>query len=90
MQDFMFNLYGKGSMPIDYIYDLLNIDSENAHELLKRDMFGPKDATFNEVLRSMYPKIGEKLAEDSNATGKVAGNIGLTVSDKEGDRFGKE
>lgn len=90
MQDFMFNLYGKGSMPIDYIYDLLNIDSEEAHELLKRDMFTPKDATFNEVQRAMYPKLGEVLADKSDALDKVAASIGLKVTDDAGDRFGKE
>lgn len=90
MQDFMFNLYGKGSMPIDYVYDLLNIDSEEAHELLKRDMFTPKDATFNEVQRAMYPKLGEVLADKSDALDKVAASIGLKVTDDAGDRFGKE
>ena len=89
MQDFMFNLYQKGSMPIDYIYELLNIDSEDAHILLKRDLMTPKDATFNEIIRSLYTQIGTDLASKTDAMKKVADNMGLTVTE-EGDRFGKD
>lgn len=90
MQDFMFNLYQKGSMPIDYIYELLNIDSEDAHILLKRDLLTPKDATFNEIIRSLYTKIGDEMATKTDAMKKVATNMGLTITEEEGDRFGKE
>ncbi len=90
MQDFMFNLYQKGSMPIDYIYDLLNIDSEDAHLLLDRDMFTPKDSTFNEITRALYSRIGENMADKTDAMERVAKNIGLNVTDEDGDRFGKE
>lgn len=90
MQDFMFNLYQKGSMPIDYIYELLNIDSEDAHLLLQRDMFTPKDSVFNEAIRAMYGRIGEDMATKTNALDKIAKNVGLEITDDEGDRFGKE
>ena len=90
MQDFMFNLYQKGSMPIDYIYESLNIDSEDAHILLKRDLLTPKDATFNEIIRSLYTKIGDEMATKTDAMKKVATNMGLTITEEEGDRFGKE
>jgi hypothetical protein len=86
----MFNLYQKGSMPIDYIYDLLNIDSEDAHLLLERDMFTPKDSTFNEITRALYSRIGENMADKTDAMERVAKNMGLNISDEEGDRFGKE
>jgi hypothetical protein len=90
MQDFMFNLYQKGSMPIDYIYDLLNIDSEDAHLLLDRDMFTAKDSTFNEITRALYSRIGENMADKTDAMERVAKNMGLNVTDEDGDRFGKE
>ncbi len=90
MQDFMFNLYQKGSMPIDYIYDLLNIDSEDAHLLLKRDMFTPKDSTFNEVLKTLYTQVGQGMADKTDVMKKIASGIGLRVIEEEGDRFGKE
>lgn len=90
MQDFMFNLYQKGSMPIDYIYDLLNIDSEDAHILLQRDMFTPKDSVFNESLRTMYGRLGEEMASRTNALNKIADNVGLEVIEEEKDRFGEE
>ena len=89
LQDFMFNLYQKGSMPIDYIYELLNIDSEDAHTLLKKDLFTVKDATFNELLRGIFTSLGDRFATDSDAAEKIAANIGLTLRKPEGDRFGE-
>ena len=89
LQDYMFNLYQKGSLPIDYIYELLNIDSEDANILLKRDLFTVKDATFNKLIESMYTKLGDTMVEETNAKEKVAGNLGLELSKKEGDRFGE-
>lgn len=89
MQDFMFNLYQKGSMPIDYIYELLNIDSEDAHLLLKRDTFTQKDSTFNEIMRSLYGQIGTDMATKTNAMEKIAQSLGLSVKDGSG-RFDKE
>lgn len=90
MQDFMFNLYQKGSMPIDYIYELLNIDSEDAHALLQRDMFTPKDSTFNEILKAMYSQLGQGMADKTDAMKKVAEIMGLKIVEESGDRFGKE
>ena len=90
MQDFMFNLYSKGSMPIDYIYELLNIDSEDAHILLKRDLFTPKDSTFNEVIRALYSQLGTDMATKTNAMEKMAELMGLEIVKESGDRFGKE
>jgi hypothetical protein len=90
LQDYMFNLYQKGSLPIDYIYELLNIDSEDAHLLLKRDLFTVKDATFNKLIEGMYTKLGDMVTEDTNAKDVIVKNLGLELVKKEGDRFGGE
>lgn len=90
LQDFMFNLYQKGSMPISYLYELLNIDSEDAHEELKRDLWTQKDATFNEFIRAVLSGAGDKMLEESDILKILAKNSGLTIGDdKKGDRFGK-
>ena len=73
----LYNLYNKGSIPIDVILDLLNIDPVTAAEGLKRDLFTLNDATMNEALRSLYGRIGEALAESSDATEKVAATMNL-------------
>lgn len=90
LQDFMFNLYTKGSMPIDYIYELLNIDSEDAHTLLLKDLFSVKDASFNEFIRNLFTNLADKFASDSDAAKKLAENIGLTLQESQDDRFGEE
>lgn len=92
LQDFMFNLYQKGSLPISFILELINIDSDDALDQLKRDAFTPNDSAFNEVLRTMYTKIAEKLIDDDSTDGpeRVAKSLGLKFEKKQGDRFSKD
>jgi hypothetical protein len=89
LQDYMFNLYQKGSLPISFILDLLNIDSDDALEQLKRDMFTPNDSTFNEFLKNVLTKAGDEAVEKTDVLDKIIAGIGLKRTDKKGDRFGK-
>lgn len=89
LQDFMYNLYQKGSMPIAYIYDLLNIDVDDAHDQLQKDAFTLKDSNMNELIRAALTSIGDSLAEDTDVKEKVHKNLGLKAVGKGGDRFGK-
>ena len=52
--DALFNLYNKGSLDIDTILELLNIDPVTTREKLERDSMTFNDAVFNEVLRGLY------------------------------------
>ncbi len=88
LQDFMYNLYQKGSLPIAYIYDLLNIDVDDAHDQLQKDVFTLKDSNMNELLRAALTSIGDTLAEDTDVKDKVHRNLGLKPAAKTGDRFG--
>lgn len=90
LQDFMYNLYQKGSMPISYMYELLNIDSDDAHSELLKDLWTLKDSNMNEMLRTLLAAMGEDLLGDSDAKEKVAKNLDLTLKGKKGDRFSKE
>jgi len=90
LQDFMFNLYTKGSLPISFILELLNIDSDETLAQLKRDAFGFNDANFNEFIRAVLTKAGEDALEKTDIMEKIAKNAGLNMKSKEGDRFGKE
>lgn len=87
--DALFNLYQKGSVPIDVILDLFNIDPVSAAEGLKKDLGTLSDATMNEVLRAAYSRVGEALVEGTELTSKVADNLGLkyTKPKEEGGRF---
>lgn len=90
LQDFMFNLYQKGSMPISYIYELLNIDVDDAHVELLKDYLTLKDSTMNEFTRELLSSLGGTFAENTDAAEKLAKNLGLNLQDQKNDRFGKE
>lgn len=64
--DSLFQLYQKGSIPIDIILDLFNLDSDEVHEKLKNDMFTVKDAAYNDMLRSIYNDIASKITEGTD------------------------
>ena len=49
--DALFNLYQKGSLDIDVILELLNVDPVTTKAKLERDMWTLNDSQFNEVLR---------------------------------------
>jgi hypothetical protein len=88
--DALFNLYQKGSLDIDTILDLLNIDPHTTAEKLKRDMFTPNDSKFNDVLGAIYTEVGRALAENSDVAEKVAKALGLKYekpAEKEEGRF---
>jgi len=75
--DSLFNLYQKGSLDIDTILDLLNLDPDTVKEKLERDLFTINDSTFNELLRSVYGRIWDSLAENSDAPEKLAEVLGV-------------
>jgi hypothetical protein len=90
LQDFMFNLYQKGSMPIEYIYELLNIDVDDAHAQLNKDLWTTKDANMNRLIESILEKAGDDILKDTDVKDKLTTNLGLKNVKKANDRFGKE
>ena len=87
--DALFNLYQKGSLDIDVILDLLNIDPITTREKLERDFMTVNDANFNEMWRSIYSRVGDALAENSDIAEKLAEYINVKYSKpaEEGSRF---
>lgn len=73
----MYNLYTKGSLDIDTILEMLNIDPVTTKEKIMRDLMDPNDSTFNEVMRNLYSGVGNTLAEKSNAIYIIAQKLGL-------------
>jgi hypothetical protein len=70
--DALFNLYQKGSVSIDVILEMFNLDPIDTQEKIERDMFTVNDSMFNEVMRGLYQAIGQKLAEETDVVTKVA------------------
>lgn len=74
----LYNLYQKGSIPIDFILDLFNIDAEEVKDKLERDFATFNDPQFNEVIRGAFGRVGDKLAEDTDLLDKIIKNLNLT------------
>jgi hypothetical protein len=89
--DALFNLYQKGSLDVDTIYEHLNLDPVTVREKLLADQGTVLDATFNEILRGLYSRVGDALAENSDFTEKIAEYLGLKYEkpkEEGGGRFG--
>jgi hypothetical protein len=69
--DSLFQLYQKGSLPIDTILDLFNIDSNEVHEKLVKDQFTVKDAVYNDMMRSIYGDVATAVVENSDIVEKM-------------------
>jgi len=81
--DTLFNLYQKGSLDVETIYDLLNLDTDTVMGKLMNGLWTPRDANFNEALRNIYSRTGDALAEKSDAIEKIAEALSLTVKEPE-------
>ena len=81
--DALYNLYTKGSLDVDTILELLNLDPIAVRERIERDLFTVNDPTFNEVLRGIYGDSGRAIAENSNAPEKIAEVLGLKMNPPE-------
>lgn len=90
LQDYMFNLYQKGSLPISFILELLNIDYDDTMHQLLKDLFTPADANFNDFTKAILAAAADKAGESTDAFERVFKGAGLNNVGKKGDRFGKE
>jgi hypothetical protein len=78
--DALFNLYQKGSISIDLILEMLNIDPEDTRAKIEKDLFTVNDALFNEVMRSVYSEVGRALAEKTDLVEKIAAYLKLDMT----------
>lgn len=88
--DALFNLYQKGSISIDLILEMLNIDADETKSKLERDLFTVNDAMFNEIIRAVGNEVGRMLAEKTDVTDRIAQYLKLNVkaAPPEGDDGG--
>jgi hypothetical protein len=75
--DALLNLYQKGSLSIDVILELFNIDPDDTKAKLERDRYTVNDATFNEVLRGVYTSSAEKLVDTTDVLERITKGLGL-------------
>lgn len=88
--DALFNLYQKGSVSIDVILEMFNIDPADTQEKLQNDMFTINDATFNECMRSIYGEVGREIVTQTDVTDRISQYLKLRMKpggDEDGGRF---
>ncbi|HMB17534.1 MAG TPA: hypothetical protein VKO61_01340, partial [Candidatus Paceibacterota bacterium] len=83
--DAAFQLYQKGSISIDLILDILNIDPVSTKEKLEQDMFTVNDSQFNEVLRNSYAQVAQTLVDQTDLVNRLADYMDLNVVEQQGE-----
>lgn len=79
LYDMLFNLYSKGSLPVDIIYEFLNLDPEDCQRKLEDALFTVKDSKFNEMLSNIYGSVGEWMMANTDLGKRLT--KGLTLSE---------
>ena len=88
--DLLFNLYAKGSLSPDVIYDMLNIDPVDAKQKVERDLLTVNDSQFNELPRGLYGEVARALVEEYDVTDKFAKYLGFTKKEAESEPGGED
>jgi hypothetical protein len=81
LYDMLFNLYAKGSLPVDIIYEFLSIDPEDATRKLEDNLFTVKDSKFNEMLSNLYSSVGEWMMANTDLGKKLTKGLQLSEVD---------
>ena len=81
--DMLFNLYAKGSLPVDIIYEFLNLDPETCKRKLEEDLMTVKDSKFNQVLDALYAGVPEFILKTTDAIDKVTKSLMLKAKEQE-------
>lgn len=77
LYEMMYNLYSKGSLPIETLYEFLGVDSETVTRQLEDALFTVRDSKFNELLSNMYGALGPAMAERTDIVKRLAKNLNL-------------
>ena len=85
LYDMLFNLYSKGSLPVDIILEFLNIDPEDCKQKLTDSLFTVNDSKFNELLSNIYGSIGQVIMEKSDLIKRVIKGLTLDEVDNEAE-----
>jgi len=79
--DMLYNLYVKNSVPIDVIYEFLNLDPETCRRKIEEDLFTVKDAKMSQALDSIYGGIADLLFKTTDLADRVAKGLTLKTKD---------
>lgn len=77
--DSLFQLYQKGSLPVDIIYELFNLNVDEINAKLRSQLFTVKDATSNRMSEEVNAEVGRKLVDLTDIVPRVAKYLGLKM-----------
>jgi hypothetical protein len=85
LYEMLYNLYVKGSIPIEIILEFLSIDPEACKTKLEEDLFTVNDSKFNEFIVSFYNTLAndERLIQKTDVVDKLMKSLGLKAKDSE-------
>jgi hypothetical protein len=70
-------LYNKGSISIDVILEMLNIDPISTRKKIEADLFTVNDFAFNQLMANVYTAAGQALVERFAVTDRLAEYMNL-------------
>jgi hypothetical protein len=70
-------LYNKGSISIDVILDMLNIDPISTRKKIEADLFTVNDFAFNQLMSNIYAAAGQSLVERYTVSERLADYMNL-------------
>lgn len=79
LYDMLFNLFSKGSLPVDIILEFLNVDPEDCKRKLEDNLFTVQDSKFNEMLSNLYGSVGEWMMSNTDLGKRLT--KGLTLNE---------
>ena len=76
--DSLFQLYSKGSLPVEVIYELFNLNADEMYSKLRAALFTVKDSTFNRASEEVNIEVGRALVTQTDVVQRAAKYLGLT------------
>lgn len=86
--DTLFQLYQKGSLPVDVLYDVLNLDGDAMEAALRKDLWTLKNDKANEIVSSIYGAASEEMVQNTNVLAKIMQALGLTRQEEKTEEDG--
>jgi len=83
--DSLFQLYQKGSLPIDVIYELLNLNTSDLHERIYEDLFTVKDPNFNRLTDGLLTEAGRSISTGTDIIDRVIKYLNLKKQEESPD-----
>jgi hypothetical protein len=70
-------LFEKGSLPVDIILEMLNVDPDAARSKIEADLFTTNDPGFNQFMVSAYQAAANAMVERYNVNQRIADYLSL-------------